>query len=189
MRKINTLLLFLLLAVYGFAACDPIKQPCSTAFNFSYDLMGTQDSRPGTWGTAGSQVYKLTFKVPSGYRVRILHVYGDFVFWPRGTPAPDANDNIVGHAVGILFGLSSTAADGSAWVEGGGASDGCMLYLQGSSKGEKDRLAFDIDTHVGGLLEPDGVLVVKAAVWLNTLQLAVHAEPSGVIVFQFEKGL
>jgi hypothetical protein len=167
-------------------AGDCITAPCSTAFNFSYDLLGTPDSRPGTWGAAQSSSYRMTFKVPSGYRVRILRVYGDFIFWPRGTPLPDAGDNVIGHAVGVLFGLSSSAPDGSSMVEGGGASDNCFLYIQDSSKGEKSRAPFDYDTHIGGLLEQDGVLVVKAAVWLNSTGLAVHLEPSAVIQFQYE---
>jgi hypothetical protein len=181
---------FLLLAsaTVGLAAdCNPIQQPCSAAVNFAYDLMGTPDNRPGTWGSAGTQSYKLTFKVPSGYRVRVLRVYGDLTWWPRGTPLPDAGDNVVGHAVGVLLGLSNTAPDGSAIIDGGGASDNCFLYIQDSSKGEKSRAPFDYDTHVGGLLQSDGVLVVKAAVWLNTLGLAVHLEPSMTVVFQFEK--
>lgn len=179
-------LLFLVQAGLLFGG-DCISSPCSAAANFAYDLIGTPDSRAGTWGSAGSQTYKMTFKVPPGYRVRVLRVYGDFVFWPRGTPQPDAGDNVVGHAVGVLFGLSSTAPDGSALVEGGGASDNCFLYIQDSSKGGERRAPFDYDTHIGGLLEPDGVMVVKAAVWLNTMGLAVHIEPSFTTIFQYER--
>jgi hypothetical protein len=166
---------------------DCISSPCSTAANFAYDLIGSPDARPGTWGMGGSQTYKLTFKVPTGYRARILRVYGDFVVWPRGTPLPDAGDNVVGHSVGVLFGLSSTAPDGSLIASGGGASDNCFLYIQDSSKGESRRAPFDFDTHVGGLLQDDGTMLVKAAVWLNTTGLAIHMEPSFTIVFQFEK--
>lgn len=164
-----------------------ITKPCSAAFNQSYDLIGTPDSRPGTWGSAGAASSPIKFKAPIGYRTRVLRAYGDLTFWPRGTPDGDPADKIVGAAAGVLLGLSSTAPDGSAAVEGGGASDGCFLYVQDSTKGLERRVAIDYDTHVGGLLEADNLMVVKVAVWLNSLGLAIHIEPSLVVVFQFEK--
>lgn len=167
-------------------AGDCITSPCSAAMNFAYDIIGTADSRPGTWGSAGAQSSQVKFKAPPGYRVRILRVYGDLTFWPRGMPDADPTDKIVGKAAGVLLGLSSTAPDGSDKVEGGGASDGCFLYIQDASKGEAKRTPIDFDTHEGGLLEPDGVMVVKFAVWLNTLGLAVHAEPTLNLVYKFE---
>lgn len=166
---------------------DCITKPCSAAFNYAYDLMGTPDGRPGTWGSAGAQTYPIKFKAPFGYSVRVLRVYGDLTWWPRGTPDQDT-DKVVGKTAGVLMGLSSTAADGSELVEGGGASDNCFLYIQDASKGEARRAPFDYDTHVGGLLEEDGVMNVKAAIWLNTLGLAIHIEPSLVVEFIFEKG-
>lgn len=166
---------------------DCISAPCSTAANYAYDLIGTPDSRPYTWGTADSQTKTMVFKAPVGYRVRILRVYGDFVIWPRGTPPPDSGDMIIGRAVGALFGLSNTDKDGSLVAEGGGASDNCFLYVQLASKGESQRAAFDYDTRVGGLLGADHTINVKAAVWLNSTGLAVHLEPSFTIQFVFEK--
>lgn len=168
-------------------AGDCITSPCSAAMNFAYDLIGTPDSRPGTWGSAGSQSSQVKFKAPPGYRVRILRVYGDLTFWPRGMPDPDPSDKSIGKTAGVLLGLSSTAPDGSDKVEGGGASDGCFLYIQDASKGEAKRTPFDYDTHVGGLLEADGIMVVKFAVWLNTLGLCVHAEPTLVVQYRYEK--
>lgn len=168
-------------------AKDCISKPCSTAFNFAYDMIGTPDTRPGTWGDAAASSPTLKFKPPAGYRTRILRAYGDFVVWPRGKPAVDPTDKVVGTAVGTLLGLSTTAPDASEYVEGGGASDACFLYIQIASKGEAGRAPFDYDTHVGGLLEADNMMVVKAAVWLNTTGLAVHMEPSITVIFQFEK--
>lgn len=179
-------LLFILSASLALGK-DCITKPCSAAFNFAYDLVGTPDSRPGTWGSAGAQTSPLKIKAPIGYRVRVLRVYGDLTWWPRGTPEPDGTDKVVGKAAGVLLGLSSTAPDGSELVEGGGASDNCFLYIQDASKGEARRAHFDYDTHVGGLLEEDGVINVKFAVWLNTLDLCVHGEPSMVVEFQWEK--
>lgn len=167
-------------------AGDCIQSPCSTAVNFAYDLSGTPDNRVGTWGSAGVVSSPLTFKAPPGYRVRILRVYGDLTWWPRGTPEPDSGDKVVGHAAGVLLGLSTSAPDGSSMVEGGGASDNCMLYIQDASKGEAKRVPFDYDTKVAGLLGEDNVLVVKFAVWLNTLGLCLHGEPSMTLIFRYE---
>lgn len=166
---------------------DCISKPCSAAFNFAYDLVGTPDSRLGTWGLAGAQTSQVKFKAPIGYRVRVLRVYGDLTWWPRGTPEEDGSDKVIGKAAGVLLGLSNTAPDGSELVEGGGASDNCFLYIQDASKGEAKRTPFDYDTRVGGLLEEDNTMNVKFAVWLNTLDRCVHAEPSITVVFVWEK--
>lgn len=177
----------LLVSVVCFAG-DCITAPCSAALNQAYDLIGTPDSRPYTWGLAGASSGNIQFVPPAGYRTRILRVYGDLVFWPRGTPAIDAGDKVIGNAVGVLLGLSTTAPDGSSKVKGAGASDNCFLYIQDASKGQERRAPFDFDTHIGGLLESDNVMVVKVAVWLNSLGLAIHIEPTAVVVYQFEKG-
>lgn len=183
MRSLLTLALLISSAC---SAKDCITHPCSAPFNFAYDLIGDPDYRLGTWGSATASTNQVRFKAPAGYRVRVLRIYGDLVLWPRGTPDIDT-EKILGHAAGVLLGLSTTAPDGSDTVEGGGASDNCFLYIQDATKGEKSRAAIDYDTHVGGLLERDNVMVVKVAVWLNTLGLAVHLEPSLVVVFQFER--
>lgn len=182
----SRLLPLALLACPLFAG-DCITAPCSAAMNFAYDIIGTPDSRPGTWGSAGSQSSNVKFKAPPGYRVRVLRVYGDLTWWPRGTPESDPADKAIGKTAGVLLGLSTTAPDGSEKVEGGGASDNCLLYIQDASKGEAKRTPFDYDTHVSGLLEQDGVLVVKFAVWLNTLDLCLHGEPSLVVVYKYEE--
>lgn len=156
------------------------------AGNYAFDLMGTADDRPDTWGTAASQMKPITFHAPAGYRVRVLRVYGDFVMWPRGSVRQDPKDNVIGKAVGALFGLKTSAADGSVMVEGAGASDNCFLYVQTASKGETQRASFDFDTHVGGLLEADGVIQVIVATWLNSTGLAIHLEPTITVIYQLE---
>lgn len=182
----GTILLPLIALTWRAFAGDCITTPCSFAGNYSFDLVGTADSRADTWGTAASQSKPIKFRPPAGYRVRILRVYGDFVIWPRGTVVQDPNDAVIGKAVGTLFGLKSTAPDGSSTVEGAGASDGCFLYLQVASKGETQRAGFDHDTHVGGLLEADNTMLVVAAVWLNSTGLAIHIEPTVNVVYIFE---
>lgn len=183
----KTLLLSLTISAGALFAGDCISKPCSTAINFSFDLIGTPDDRPDTWGTAGVQTKQLVFHPPEGYRVRIIRVYGDFVVWPRGNAGSDRGDMVFGKLAGTLLGLSSTAPDRSEYVEGGGASDGCFLYVQVAAKKDPERVAIDHNTAMGGLLEKDGTVNVKAAVWLNTLGLAIHMEPSLVLVYQFER--
>lgn len=178
--------LALLLLTTHLYAKDCITKPCSLAANYAYDIIGTPDNRPDTWGTAEGATKPIVFSPPPGYRVRILRAQGDFVTWPRGVPGVDPTDKVVGTAVGVLFGLSSTTPDGSSQAQGGAASDNCFLYIQDASKGEKTRAPFDYDTHVGGLLMADNTLSVRVAVWLNTTGLAIHMEPSLVLIFQYE---
>jgi len=150
----------------------------SSATNFSADILGTPDTRPGTWGRAGVESWKIRFKPPAGHRVRIMRVYGDFLIWPRGTVEP-------GRFAGALFGLQTTAPEGS--VRADLAADNCMLYVQTATGGAPARAAFDYDVSAGGLLEPDHVLVVKVAVWLNATELAIHCEPSFTMVYGYER--
>lgn len=153
-------------------------QTHSAATNFTVDLLGSPDNRPDTWGTAGSIVKIIKFKPPAGYRVRILKVYGDLLLWPIGQVKP-------GTFAGVLFGLQNTAPDGSIRMDLG--ADNTMLYIQDATGGEVRRSAFDYDVSIGGLLQPDNMLLVKMAVWLNNTGLPIHIEPSFVMVYRFEK--
>ena len=153
-------------------------QTHSAATNFSVDLLGTPDNRPDTWGTAASSIKLITFKPPKGYRVRILRVYGDLLAWPIGRVSE-------GKFAGVLFGLQTTAPEGSIRMDWG--ADNTLLYLQDATGGEVRRSSFDHDVSVGGLLPPDNKLLVKMAVWLNDTGLPIHIEPSFVMVYRFEK--
>lgn len=150
------------------------------ANNFSVDLRGEPDTRNGTWGRAGYHVSTVTFRPPAGYRVRILRAYGDLLAWPRGVPP-------AGTFAGVLFGLQSTAPEGSSradWL-----ADNTMLYLQGAvSEHGRERLPFDVRIS-DGLLEPDNRLVYKFAVWLNDTGLEIHMEASLTLVYRFEPDL
>jgi hypothetical protein len=153
-------------------------QTHSAATNFTVDLLGSPDNRPDTWGTAGSVVKIIKFKPPIGHRVRILKVYGDLLLWPIGRVGS-------GNFAGVLFGLQTTAPDGSIRMDLG--ADNTMLYIQDATGGEVRRSAFDYDVSIGGLLQPDNMLLVKMAVWLNNTGLPIHIEPSFVMVYRFEK--
>jgi hypothetical protein len=152
--------------------------PYSAAANFSLDLQGDPDSRPGTWGSAGFHVFQIRFSPPLGHRVRILRAYGDFLVWPKGQVAS-------GKFAGALFALHNSGPEGS--VRADWAADNTFLYIQVATSGEPARAAFDYDTEAGGLLAADHVLNVKVAVWLNDTGLEIHCEPTFTLVYRFER--
>jgi len=159
-------------------AFSVVAQTYSAATNFTVDILGTLDTRPDTWGTAGYSVKAITFTPPPGHRVRILRVYGDLLFWPMGKVEQ-------GKFAGVLLGLQTAAPEGSVRMDW--AADNTMLYIQDATGGGPRRSAFDYDVSVGGLLQSDHKLLVKMAVWLNDTELPIHIEPSFVMVYRFEK--
>ncbi len=146
------------------------------ANNFAGDIRGTPDTRPGCWGEAGYFVKTVTFHPPPGKRVKILRAYGDLLAWPRGKP-PE------GTFAGVLFGLQTTAPEGS--VRADWLADNTFLYVQGavSDKG-RERLPINV-TIADGLLEPDNKLYYKFAVWLNDTGKEIHLEASLTLVYDF----
>jgi hypothetical protein len=154
--------------------------PYSTAVNFSVDLEGTPDTRPGTWGDAGFAQNLVTFSPPAGYLVRVLTIYGDFIGFPKsGTPP-------VGTSCEIGWGLKTTAPDGSKLVSTG--YDNSFVWLQNviTSSAPGCRAGFDLDVHVGGLLDSDNTMISQVFVGLNTTGLTIHMEPTFTMVYQFE---
>jgi hypothetical protein len=150
-------------------------QARTSATNFSTDIVGVVDTRSGTWGTAGAQTWHITFRPPAGQRVQILRVYGDVVAWPKGHPQD-------GTRSGVLFGLQTTAAEGSTAADW--AADNCFLYLQDVLGVHGSRTPFDIRLEEV-YLEADHIMVVKVASWLNDTGLAIHIEPTFSMVYQF----
>ncbi|MFB3779795.1 MAG: hypothetical protein ACE141_19400 [Bryobacteraceae bacterium] len=146
------------------------------AANFAADIEGEADTRPGTWGKAGVAEWRITFRPPAGYRVRVLRAYGDLVSWARGR-VPE------GTYAGVLMGLQTTAPDGSQTADW--LADNCFLYVQDVVGREGKRSPFDAKTDV--LLEADHVLRVKVAAWLNDTGLPIHMEPTFVVVYRFEE--
>jgi hypothetical protein len=155
----------------------PILGPYSAAFNFPADFVGTPDTRPTTWGRAGSATNPVVFYPPAGYRVRILELVGNYMAWARGVYEP-------GNHVGTSWGILTTAARGSSRVPL--AADDCFAWLQyGLSNGEINQ-PFTLDTHVGGLLEADNTMQVVLAVYLNDQPISVHQETTFIAKYQFE---
>jgi len=148
--------------------------------NLETNLLGTPDTRPETWGTQGSLIWPLHFDAPSGTRVRVLRVYGDFIIWPRGK-VPE------GTYAGTLFSLHTSDPQApSSFALMSLMAENCFLYLQMATGGKPERAPFDFNVQDGGLLSPDNTLYAKVAVWLNDTGLAIHMEPTWVTVFQLE---
>lgn len=179
----------LLLLVAGFSAAaeqPKILGPYSTTINLTADLVGEPDTRPCCWGTAGAQPAQIKFAAPAGYRTRILRVYGDFVAWSKAGVIPTGTTSEVG------WGIKSTKADGSTLVSFPGYTaqpfDNSMYWLQNvvTQANTSPRATFDVDVHVGGLLEKDNILISQCFVALNQTGLMIHMEPTWSIVYQFE---
>ena len=156
------------------------------ATNCSVDLLGEQDNRQDTYGRAAYKVWPLRFKPPDGQRVRINHVIGDLL----ALLVPGAEPPLAGGSSGVLVGLQTTAPEGSAHADL--AADNTFLYRQGAitTAQPKAEIPFDFDFSVGptggGLLEADGVLLVKVATFLNTIGVPIHLEATFVIEYDFE---
>lgn len=165
-----------------------ILGPYSAAVNIAEDLGAPDTSAPSAWGTAQAYASRIQFNAPSGYRTRILRAYGDFIAFPKFPGVIPA-----GMSVEIGWGLKTTDPDGSARVTYPGYSasayDNSMLWLQGSLAAAqlRDRLPFDLNVSVGGLLGADNILLSQAFVALNTTGIAIHLEPTFVVVYQFEQ--
>ena len=157
--------------------------PYSASSNYAADIQGVADSRDGCWGTADAVTWTMQLVAPEGYRVRITHIRGDFVSWPKTLQgeAPTAP----GSYAGVLLGFGTTAPDGSKRCLP--CADNTMLYIQDAVHMEPHRAAYDYDVKIGGLLEPDGKLMIKVAAWLNTTGRPIHMEPSFTIEYQYEK--
>jgi hypothetical protein len=153
----------------------------SSTSNFSADLLGGLDTRPSTWGAVDVATWTITYRPPPGSRVRILHVRGDLVAWPKvlpgETPVPE------GRYAGVLLGLGRTMGENTApcdWCE-----DSAMLYIQAGLDSHPVRAAFNDDV-AAGLLAADNKLVVTVAAWLNTTGKPIHVEPTFVVTYRFE---
>ena len=145
------------------------------ATNMTADIAGEIDTRPGTRGTAGSATVPIHFVVPSGCRVIVTRVYGDFIAAPNGViPA--------GQMAYALFGLGTDAPDGS--TDADLIASNTFLYYQAAlSTQDGARIQFDVPNL--SVVLPDGVLTEKVAVFFNTTGLSIHLEPSFVVVFEY----
>ena len=98
---------FVSVCLFAGAQCADPGMPHAITRNFSSDLYGPVDTRPGTWGHADYWVLKQPFtNVPAGCRVEVLRISGDLMAWAKGAvPA--------GTYAGVLMGAYSSAGAGS----------------------------------------------------------------------------
>lgn len=158
-----------------------VHETCIFSTNVPYDSAGTPDTRPGTWGNAGSDDVAIPFvNVPADYRVRVLRIYGDFIAWPHGRIKP-------GTDAGALFGIVTPSATQSPFVGPGLGASGCFIYLQQGVGPEPVRAAFDFNVAAGGLLDPDNTMLVRRAVFLNETGVSIHMEPTFIVEFRYER--
>ncbi len=153
-----------------------ILGPYSVAVNYPADLAGVPD--PEFWGFAGAQTDVVTFNVPPGYRVRVLHLDGNYMAWARGVYLP-------GKHAGTSWGIATTAAPGSTRVAY--SADNCFVYLEYAISNAEVNQRFSLNTKTGGLLEPDNIMNVVLAVYLNDQPISIHAEVTGIVQFQYER--
>ena len=194
-QRRHMLTLFLLLSSLSqgtFSATDalvysPALGPYSTAINIAGDLTGVIGDCPGTWGGCAAYASQVQFHPPTGYRTRILRVYGNFIAAPKtGTPAPNQRFE-------VGYGLKTTAPDESSLVTYPGYAatgyDGSFLWLQDyiTPIADKSVIPFNVDVSAGGLLEPDNILISQAFIALDQTGLTVHEEVSFVAIYQFER--
>lgn len=175
-----TKLLVAVLVAGGLWAQAPVLGPYSAATNLTFDSAGKPDTRAGTWGSADYVDFPIKFHPPDGYRVRVLRAYGDFIAFPKQGVVPQ------GTYSEASWGLMTTAPGGSSRVDA--SADDCFLWRQtlvtsGVPFGHE---SFNDDVHVGGLLEPDNLMIWRLAVSINTTGLVIHLEPTFVFVYQFE---
>jgi hypothetical protein len=159
-----------------------ILGPYSASANFTADLFGPVDTRPGCWGNAESATWELEFYPPPGYRVRILAIDGDLVAWPKVLPEDDPVAE--GTYAGVLLGFQVAGPDGSVRCDY--CADNTMVYVQSALDSHPAVRSFSRNTAAAGLLAADNKLYIKVASWLNTFGLPVHLEPTFDVLYQFE---
>jgi hypothetical protein len=159
-----------------------ILGPFSTYINIALDLTGKPD---GVQDGGDSYASKILFHPPAGDRVRILRVYGDFIAWAR-------KGDITEGSCEVGWGLKTTAPDGDPRITYPGYTTtpfaNSFAWVQGAISAQQPiaRLHYEYDTHVGGLLGPDNMLLSQAFVALNTTGREIHMEPTFAVVYQFE---
>jgi len=160
----------------------PLRIEARTASgNFSDDLQGVVDTRPGTWGTADAAYHSVTFNPPRGCRVKIYTVWGDLVAWTRRRSTGK---------VGVLVGMYRTPEpDENPWADCDWCDGRVFLYHQlGVGTEQPETLIFRRKFRGGVMLGPDHKITLKHAVWLNETGQPVHMETTWTIEYEFVCG-
>lgn len=190
MRRLLCSLVLTILTCHALnAECGPLLY--YETGNFSYDLVGTPDTRPGTWGRASAQYSEYTFTdIPSDEdgnlisQVRILKITGDVTAWwttrGRGRAWPG-----YGYHTGVLGAITVVPrSDGSTRAYP--SADDTLVYVQGVLGFQGDvRIPIEVefDERVVNSVLPYGKLWFKAADYLNTTRFGTHVEITFSVTF------
>ena len=171
-----------------------VGQPAQVAFlgpfqstsNTAFDVAGDPDGRPGSWGLSKAVPVRLKITAPTGYRVRILHIAGDLVAWPKKGVLTGDRYAEVG------WGLNTSLNDGSKYMSypddpKATAYDNCMVWIQDVIVATRGAVRATFDRRVSALLNSDGIMYSQAFVALNTSGLEIHLEPTVTVTYRFEK--
>lgn len=186
--------------------------PYTGTTNFTVDLVGEPDTRPGTWGTAGAVTWPLEFFPPPGFITRVLRLTCDQVVWPTASgfgPAEIPSGTYMGtlasilttpiqgvHAPSLLDPSQTVPPHGmytpfyrpEGSVRANYLADEALFYLQSGTNGPVVRVGETINLEgVTNTLLPDNTLYFTQAVYLNDTGLAAHMEVTcSQIKYQFE---
>lgn len=197
MRSLALSLIALVLLLSCARASDP--QTYTVSGNFPRDLYGPVDTRdlrptacaggPCVWGHGDFDIFNMKFNPPDGYRVRVLRFRGDLVSWIKSMPGdpptpPESTAGVLASASTSRSSTDASTMDTSRHCSY--CSDACGFYIQDSVTAAipKSRAAFNYDMDM--LLEPDHVLALKLAAWLNTTGKPIHLELTYTITFRYE---
>jgi hypothetical protein len=166
-----------LFAASAFAQCTAPATNHAITGNFTVELYGPVDTRPGTYGHADYVVWNQPFiNVPAGCRVQILHISGDLMAWAMGAVPAGTN-------AGLLVGAYSSAGAGS--TRAAYAADGFFIYYQAGAGAAPARIQFNQDV-TEGYLSSDNTLNWKVAEFLNTTGFPIHMEVTfSQVVFRY----
>jgi len=166
------------LFVTALMAADCPSEIRTVSGNFADDLIGTPDTRPGTWGTAEAVMHSVQFHPPEGCAVKIWSITGDLVAWVRSWSY---------YKAGVLVGIHRILWNGrNPWAACDYCTEDVILYRQLGVDGFRAYTTeFDRHFKQGMMVGPDNQLRFKHAVWLNETGQAVHMETTWMIEFQW----
>jgi len=153
--------------------------PFTASGNFAYNLYGTLDTRPQTFGYQDSQEAVLTFSPPPGVRVRVTRLRGDLVAWATSTnPTPPPP----GTTAGVLLAFHDSGPDGSTRCDW--CADNTQVYIQDAVTGAQPKTRAPFDAALDWTLPADNRMIVKVASFLNTTGQTIHAEATFTVTFK-----
>ena len=163
-----------------------LSLPFTASGNFSFNLYGTADKRPQTWGYTDSQEVPITFSPPPGLRVHVTRIRGDLVAWLLSS-ANSSTPPRYGTSTGLLVAFHDSGPEGSARCDW--CAENTRVYVQDAltPTQPKSRAPFDVD--LNWTLPPDNKLIVKAASFLNNTGQKIHAEVTFTLTFDFKEPL